>query len=150
MARTCLQELETSKAHLDSLLTDTSLTLDLLSSLSKSFQAVELQTSTFQKQCESLLTVQSKNTHLADDIRDNLIYYEFLDPASRKLNAPGAGKTVRNSEFSEMLRKLDECLDYMESHVSGVIFKSVRNGRLIICSLNKRRPKLIVLDIVYC
>ncbi|OKL60595.1 hypothetical protein UA08_04046 [Talaromyces atroroseus] len=114
--QSCLHELEISRAHLDSLLADTSSTLAALSSLSKSFQAVDLQTSTFQKQCEGLLTTQTKNTRLADDIRDNLAYYDFLDPASRKLNAPGAGKIVRDREFSEMLRKLDECLDYMESH----------------------------------
>ncbi|QKX56757.1 uncharacterized protein TRUGW13939_03864 [Talaromyces rugulosus] len=112
----CLRELDIAKEHLGSLLTDTSATLGILSSLSESFQAVDLQTSTFQKQCEGLLHAQSRNTRLADDIRDNLEYYDFLDPASRKLNAPGAGKAVRRKEFSDMLRQLDECLDYMETH----------------------------------
>jgi hypothetical protein len=91
--------------------------LELLSSLSDSFKAVDLQTSTFQKQCEGLLSAQKRNFQLADEIRDNLQYYNFLDPASRKLNAPGAGGTVRETGFSDMLRRLDECLDYMESHV---------------------------------
>lgn len=115
--RSCLRQFEVSKAHLDSLLADTSSTLELLSSLSESFKAVDLQTSTFRKQCEGLLNAQKRNTQLADGISENLQYYDFLAPATRKLNAPGAGKTVRTKEFSDMLRRLDECLDYMESHV---------------------------------
>ena len=106
-----------SKSHLDSLLTDTSSTLDALSSLSQDFQAVELQTSKLQKQCEGLLSAQKRDSELALDIQENLQYYEFLDPASRRLNAPGAGNTVRGQDFSDMLRRLDECLDYMETHV---------------------------------
>lgn len=105
-----------SKSHLDTLLSDTSSTLDLLSNLSKDFKAVEAQTSNFQNQCEGLLSAQKRDSELATDIQDNLQYYDFLDPASRKLNAPGAGNTVRGQEFSDMLRRLDECLDYMEIH----------------------------------
>lgn len=116
--RSCLNELQVSKSHLDSILSDTSSTLDLLSSLSNSFKAVEAQTSTFQKQCEGLLSAQNHDTELATDIQENLRYYDFLDPASRRLNAPGAGNTVRGGDFSDMLRRLDECLDYMERHVS--------------------------------
>ncbi|RDH30469.1 Sec34-like family-domain-containing protein [Aspergillus welwitschiae] len=112
----CLQELQMSKSHLDSLLTDTSSTLDLLTSLSNDFRAVESQTSQFRKQCEGLLSAQKHDSDLAEDIQENLQYYDFLDPASRRLNAPGAGNTVRGKEFSDMLRRLDECLDYMETH----------------------------------
>ncbi|PYI34179.1 Sec34-domain-containing protein [Aspergillus indologenus CBS 114.80] len=112
----CLQELQLSKSHLDALLSDTSSTLNLLTNLSNDFKAVESQTSNFQKQCEGLLSAQKHDLELATDIQDNLQYYEFLDPASRRLNAPGAGNTVRGQEFSDMLRRLDECLDYMEVH----------------------------------
>ncbi|THC99010.1 hypothetical protein EYZ11_001484 [Aspergillus tanneri] len=84
--------------------------------LSQDFQAVELQTSQFQKQCEGLLSAQKRDSELASNIQENLQYYEFLDPASRRLNAPGAGNTVRGKDFSDMLRRLDECLDYMETH----------------------------------
>ncbi|RMJ27429.1 golgi complex component [Aspergillus sp. HF37] len=114
--QTCLDELQVSKSHLDSLLSDTSSTLDLLSSLSQSFKAVESQTSNFQKHCEGLLSAQERDKELATDIQENLRYYDFLDPASRRLNAPGAGNTVRGRDFSDMLRRLDECLDYMETH----------------------------------
>lgn len=109
-----------SKSHLDSLLSDTSSTLDLLSSLSKDFEAVDSQTSNFEKQCEGLLSAQRRDLELAINIEDNLQYYDFLDPASRRLNAPGAGNSVRGRDFSEMLKRLDECLDYMETHVRPI------------------------------
>ncbi|KAL4800634.1 Sec34-like family-domain-containing protein [Aspergillus venezuelensis] len=112
----CLDELQMSKSHLDSLLSDTSSTLNLLSKLSEDFSIVDLQTSNFQKQCEGLLSAQKRDTGLATDIEYNLHFYDFLDPASRRLNAPGAGNTARGQEFSDMLKQLDECLDYMETH----------------------------------
>lgn len=56
-------------------------------------------------------------TELADDIKRNLNFYDYLEPATRRLNAPGAGSFVRSKEFSEMLSRLDECLDYMAAHV---------------------------------
>ena len=102
---------------MDALLTDTSSTLNLLSSLSESFKAVESQTSNFQKKCEGLLSAQRRDLKLAAEVEENLQYYDFLDPASKRLNAPGAGSTVRGPDFSDMLRRLDECLDYMETHV---------------------------------
>ncbi|KKK13024.1 sec34-like family protein [Aspergillus rambellii] len=112
----CLDELQMSKSHLDMLLSDTSSTLNLLTSLSEDFKAVDSQTSSFQKQCEGLLSAQNRDSELVADIEYNLQFYDFLDPASRKLNAPGAGNTVRGQDFSDMLRRLDECLDYMETH----------------------------------
>ncbi|KAL4810541.1 Sec34-like family-domain-containing protein [Aspergillus unguis] len=112
----CLDELQTSKSHLDTLLSDTSSTLNLLSKLSEDFHAVDLQTSNFQKQCEGLLSAQKRDTNLVAGIEYNLQFYDFLDPASKRLNAPGAGNTVRGQDFSNVLRQLDECLDYMETH----------------------------------
>ncbi|EEP82632.1 conserved hypothetical protein [Uncinocarpus reesii 1704] len=114
--QSCLDELEMTTSHLDSLLRDSSSTLDLLSSLSRSFKAVETQTTIFQQQCEGLLSAEARSSKLADDIQENLQFYDYLDPASRRLNAPGAGNSVRRKDFSDMLRRLDECLDYMQAH----------------------------------
>ncbi|KAJ5235566.1 uncharacterized protein N7469_004734 [Penicillium citrinum] len=111
-----LDDLQQSKEHIDEILTSTLALLDDLSSLSESFRTVESQTSNFEKQCEGLLSAQERDTKLANAIQHNLHYYDFLDPASRRLNAPGAGNTVRDKEFSDMLRRLDVCLDYMERH----------------------------------
>jgi len=127
MYRSCLDELQTSKSHLDALLSDTSSTLNLLSSISESFKAVESQTSSFQKKCEGLLSAQRRDLKLAAEIEENLQYYDLLDPASRRLNAPGAGNTVRGEDFSDMLRRLDECLDYMETHVRPLSLHDARS-----------------------
>lgn len=70
------------------------------------------------------MSAQGRDLKLAVEIEENLQYYDFLDPASRRLNAPGAGNTVRGADFSDMLRRLDECLDYMETHVRGLVVKS--------------------------
>ena len=112
------KQLELSQSHLDTLLSDTSSTLDLLDSLTNSFKEVEAQTTSFQKQCAGLQAEQARITGLADNLDDNLKYYNYLEPVTRRLNAPGAGNFVRSKEFSEMLARLDECLEYMAAHVS--------------------------------
>jgi len=112
------KQLELSKSHLDSLLSDTTSTLSLLSTLSESFRSVEAQTTTFQQHCEGLLKEQRRITGLANDLEANLKYYNYLEPVTRRLNAPGAGRLVGSTEFSEMLSRLDVCLEYMASHVS--------------------------------
>lgn len=138
-----------SKSHLDSLLTDTSSTLDLLTSLSNDFRAVESQTSQFRKQCEGLLSAQKHDSDLAENIQENLQYYDFLDPASRRLNAPGAGNTVRGKEFSDMLRRLDECLDYMETHVSipHNVYRTPANAPC--CAARSQRGRCIPLPVPF-
>lgn len=112
------KQLHLSHSHLDSLLTDTTSTLDLLATLTTSFKEVESQTTIFQRQCEGLLDEQKRMEGLASSLEHNLKYYQFLEPVTRRLNAPGAGNFVRSKEFSEMLARLDDCLDYMAAHVS--------------------------------
>lgn len=113
--------------HLDGLLSDTDATLALLDTLTGSFKEVESQTTAFQKQCESLVQEQKRIEGLAEDLESNLKYYNYLEPVTKRLNAPGAGSFVRSSEFSEILSRVDECLDYMAAHVRSrgrTIFKN--------------------------
>ena len=112
------KQLAISESHLDGLLSETSSTLGLLDSLTTSFKAVEAQTTTFQKQCEGILQEQKRIERLANDLDHSLKYYNYLEPVTRRLNAPGAGSFVRSKEFSEMLARIDDCIDYMSSHVS--------------------------------
>ena len=107
-----------SENHLDGLLAETSETLDILNTLANSFRAVEAQTTSFQKQCEGLVREKQRVEGLANDIDYNLKFYSLLEPVTRRLNAPGAGSLVRSKEFSDMLARIDECLDYMSAHVS--------------------------------
>ncbi|KAF7502913.1 hypothetical protein GJ744_004818 [Endocarpon pusillum] len=111
-----LDQLDAAKVHLDTLLTNTAATLDLLSEVSASFKAVETQTSAFQKQSAGLLQEQEQYEAAADGIKRNLKYYEPLDRITKRLNAPGAGAMVRSEAFSEMLVQLDQCIDYMQTH----------------------------------
>lgn len=62
-------------------------------------------------------------TSLAENLDDNLKYYSYLEPITRRLNAPGAGNFVRSKDFSQMLARLDECLEYMAAHVSVLFGK---------------------------
>ncbi|KAF2278545.1 Sec34-domain-containing protein [Westerdykella ornata] len=109
-------QLYLTRTHLDRIISETSATLDLLSSLSDSFKAVETQTTAFRTQCEGLINDQQRITQLADDMEQNLRYYLYLEPITKRLNAPGAGNTVRGKEFSDMLSNLDSCLEYMQAH----------------------------------
>lgn len=113
---TYYERLQLSSSHLDNLLASTQETLGLLSGLSASFQTVEAQTDAFRQQCESLILEQRRLTALADAVEENARYYTYLEPMTRRLNAPGAANLVKGSDFSEMLSNLDNCLAYMESH----------------------------------
>lgn len=115
------KRLALSESHLEGLLSDTTSTLDLLDDLARSFKAVEAQTSTFQNQCEGLIDEQKRVERLADELEHNLKYYNYLEPVTRRLNAPGAGSLVRGKEFSEMLARIDDCLGYMAAHVSSKV-----------------------------
>ena len=110
-------QLQLSESHLDSLLADTTSTLGILSSLYDSFKIVEAQSAAFHAQCEGLLSEQLRIAKLANDLSENLQYYNCLEPITRKLNAPGAGSFVRGKEFAEMLPTLDKCIEYMQTHV---------------------------------
>ncbi|KAK5172900.1 Golgi transport complex subunit 3 [Saxophila tyrrhenica] len=113
---TYLDQLQLSSSHLGSLLGSTQDTLDLLSTLSGSFKSVESQTNAFRQQCESLITEQRRLEALADAVEENARYYTYLEPMTRRLNAPGAANLVKGNDFPEMLSNLDNCLAYMESH----------------------------------
>ena len=114
--QTYLEQLQLSSSHLGNLLESTQNTLSLLSTLSDSFKSVETQTNAFQQQCESLITEQRRLEQMADAIEENARYYTYLEPMTRRLNAPGAANLVKGHDFPEMLSNLDNCLAYMESH----------------------------------
>ncbi|KAF2201313.1 Sec34-domain-containing protein [Delitschia confertaspora ATCC 74209] len=110
------EQLHLTRSYLDSVISDTVSALDTLSSLSESFKAVDAQTTAFRTQCEGLIEDQMRISKLSDDIEENLRYYLYLEPITKRLNAPGAGNYVRRKEFSEMLSNLDNCLEYMQAH----------------------------------
>ncbi|KAF4126038.1 conserved oligomeric Golgi complex subunit 3 [Geosmithia morbida] len=102
-----------TERHLDGLIDDASSTLDILTTLSNSFKSVEAQTSTFQSQCEGLVNEQKRLEKLADEVGTDLYYYTYLDTATRRLNAPGAGRLVEDHGFGDMVENIDACIIFM-------------------------------------
>lgn len=92
--------------------------MDLLATLSESFKAVESETTAFQSQCEDLLAEQKRLRDLADEVGTDLQYYAYLEPLTRRLNAPGASRLIRSDDFLDMLVNLNTCIDFMDQHVS--------------------------------
>ena len=115
------EQLALSERHLDSLLDDTNSALNLLATLSESFKAVESQTTAFQAQCEDLLAAQRRLRDLADEVGTDLQYYAYLEPLTRRLNAPGAGRLIRSEDFLDMVKNLNTCIDFMDQHVSSIL-----------------------------
>ena len=111
-----LQQLDTACSHLDQLLVNTSETLDELSEISASFRTIDALTKAFQKQTANAVEEQANNEANAEAIAENLQYYDPLERITRRLNAPGAGALARSQDFSDMLRTIDECIDYMVTH----------------------------------
>lgn len=112
------EQLSMTERHLDTLIQDTNSALELLASLSESFRGVEEQTTSFQAQCEDLLSEQQRLQKLADEVGTDLHYYAYIDSVSRRLNAPGAGRLVEDESFGEVLENLDACIAFMEKHPS--------------------------------
>lgn len=108
-----------TERHLETLIDDTNSALKLLASLSESFRGVEEQTTTFQSQCEDLLSEQRRLEKLADEVGTDLHYYAYIDNVTRRLNAPGAGRQVEDESFGETMQNLDACIAFMEKNVSA-------------------------------
>ena len=115
------EQLEITGRHLDTLIEGANDALDLLSSLADSFRAVESQTTSFQAQCDDLLTEEKRLQKLADEVGTDLHYYAYLDGVTRRLNAPGASRLVDHQNFGEILTNLDACIGFMLEHVSFVL-----------------------------
>lgn len=115
--------------HLDSLIQNTDASLEILASITGSFQTVKDQTNASRLQCEDLMEEKRRFLLLEKDLAENLQYYSYLEPIAKRLNAPGAGYFVRSREFSDMLINLDNCINYMESHVNASITIMLETNR---------------------
>ncbi|RYP92939.1 hypothetical protein DL770_000989 [Monosporascus sp. CRB-9-2] len=110
------EQLEMTERHLDSLVEGANGALQLLSSLADSFRAVDAQTTSFQAQCDDLLTEEKRLRKLADEVGTDLHYYAYLEGVTRRLNAPGASRLVDHQNFGEILTNLDACIGFMLKH----------------------------------
>lgn len=113
-------QLAMTERHLDTLIDDTNGALKLLETLASSFHAVEAQTSSFQAQCDDLISEERRLQKLADEVGTDLHYYAYLDGVTRRLNAPGASRLVDHQNFAEILTNTDACITFMAQHVGPV------------------------------
>jgi hypothetical protein len=110
-------QLAMTERHLDGLIEDANSALKLLDTLASSFHAVDVQTSSFQAQCDDLLSEEKRLQKLADEVGTDLHYYAYLDGVTRRLNAPGASRLVDHENFAEILTNTDACIRFMAKHV---------------------------------
>lgn len=125
-------QLAMTERHLDALIGDADGALNLLETLAKSFHAVEAQTTSFQAQCDDLLSEQARLETLADEVGTDLHYYAYLDGVTRRLNAPGASRLVDHENFAEILKNTDACIAFMTKHVSPILL----SAPLCTCRMN--------------
>ncbi|KAK6216460.1 hypothetical protein LQW54_003465 [Pestalotiopsis sp. IQ-011] len=109
-------QLALTDRHLDTLIEDANGALELLETLASSFRSVETQTSSFQAQCDDLLSEEKRLQKLADEVGTDLHYYAYLDGVTRRLNAPGASRLVDHENFAEILTNTDACIQFMAKH----------------------------------
>ncbi|KAH8196663.1 hypothetical protein TruAng_009187 [Truncatella angustata] len=109
-------QLAMTERHLDTLVDDANGALQLLETLASSFHAVDTQTSSFQSQCDHLLSEEKRLQKLADEVGTDLHYYAYLDGVTRRLNAPGASRLVDHENFAEILTNTDACIGFMAKH----------------------------------
>ena len=55
----------------------------------------------------------------ADDLREKLKYFNELESLSKKFNSPSL--SVQDEHFLPLLRKLDECIDFIQKNVSEAL-----------------------------
>ncbi|KAL0096522.1 Sec34-like family-domain-containing protein [Phycomyces blakesleeanus] len=101
----------------DNFLEDLHGTLGVFGELGDEYAFVEQRTRALQTTCEELLQEQDRLTHLADALAERLAYFNHLEPIAKLFNSPGDDICLR-PEFIGMLQTLDECIEYMQQHVS--------------------------------
>ncbi|ORY67228.1 Sec34-like family-domain-containing protein [Pseudomassariella vexata] len=110
------EQLAMTERHLGALIDDTDDALKLLETLATSFRSVDIQTSSFQAQCDDLISEETRLQKLADEVGTDLHYYAYLDGVTRRLNAPGASRLVDHENFAEILTNTDACIGFMAKH----------------------------------
>lgn len=101
----------------DEFLEDLKTTCQLFDNLEKDYSFVDIRTRSIQTACETLLEEQHRSTRLAEGLAARLDYFNQLEPIAKLFNSPGDDICLQ-PDFIPMLEKLDECIEYMQEHVS--------------------------------
>lgn len=101
----------------DEFLEDLKTTCQLFDDMEKDYSFVDVRTRSIQTACETLLEEQHRSTRLAEGLAARLEYFNQLEPIAKLFNSPGDDICLQ-PDFIPMLEKLDECIEYMQEHVS--------------------------------
>ncbi|KZV25526.1 conserved oligomeric Golgi complex subunit 3 [Dorcoceras hygrometricum] len=89
-------------------------TLELFNELQLQHQAVATKTKTLHDACDRLLMEKQKLIEFAESLRVKLNYFDELENVATSFYSPSMNVTHEN--FLPLLKRLDECISYVESN----------------------------------
>ncbi|XP_073033506.1 conserved oligomeric Golgi complex subunit 3-like [Primulina eburnea] len=98
----------------DSILLQVDETLELFNELQLQHQAVATKTKTLHDACDRLLMEKQKLIEFAESLRVKLNYFDELENVATSFYSPSMNVTHEN--FLPLLKRLDECISYVESN----------------------------------
>ncbi|KAK9274826.1 hypothetical protein L1049_022078 [Liquidambar formosana] len=98
----------------DDILHQVDATLDLFNALQLQHEAVATKTKTLHDACDRLLIEKQRLIEFAEALRSKLNYFDELENVST--NFYSQNMNVGNGNFLPLLKRLDECISYVESN----------------------------------
>ncbi|GMH13761.1 hypothetical protein Nepgr_015602 [Nepenthes gracilis] len=89
-------------------------TLELFNELQLQHQAVATKTKTLHDACDRLLIEKERLIEFADALRSRLNYFDELENIATSFYSPSMN--LGNENFLPLLKRLDECISYVESN----------------------------------
>lgn len=89
-------------------------TLELFNELQFQHQAVATKTKTLHDACDRLVMEKQRLIEFADALRSKLNYFDELENIAASFYSPSM--SVGNQNFLPLLKRLDECISYVESN----------------------------------
>ncbi|XP_047330170.1 conserved oligomeric Golgi complex subunit 3 isoform X2 [Impatiens glandulifera] len=89
-------------------------TLNLFSDLQLQHEAVATKTKTLHDECDRLLMEKQKLIEFAEALRNKLNYFDELENVAANFYSPNMN--VANGNFLPLLKRLDECISYIEAN----------------------------------
>lgn len=98
----------------DGILSQVDHTLNLFDELQLQHQAVATKTKTLHDACDRLLKEKQRLVDFADALRSRLSYFDELEKVATNFYSPNM--SVGSENFLPLLKRLDECISYVESN----------------------------------
>lgn len=94
--------------------------MDEFQKLQSEYDFVSNKTSSLHIQSENLIQDQNKLHDIGESIKQRLYYFIQVEKLLQRLISPTM--SVSSEIFIETLNKVDECIVFMETHVSYIIY----------------------------